>query len=276
MAKSIARTNAIRAPFARDPSHAEKKSRGRASVEETPLSIVTPGVALSEEFKDRVRAKLGAKLGKYARNIERVTVRFVDLNGPKRGIDTECRVKVSLHPLPTLLVSERGINAQQAFDLVCDSVVRAVHRSLERAGFSSGRAWRPERVKVPRPAKIPNPPPSSGSRYDRRVGRTKEHFLEALSRPEKIHRDKYVDTSQPGISETDRKAGGGSTVRRNSRKRTTKATVTLEDSATGKPSRKSTRKSANRRKGSETLEQIARNRVQMPQSRASAERVHRK
>jgi ribosome-associated translation inhibitor RaiA len=275
MAKQKARSGTNRAPFAREPPRAGKTRRGRASVEETPLSVVTPGVALPDAFEEHVRAKLGAKLGKFATNIERVSVRFVDVNGPKRGIDTECRVKVSMHPLPTLLVTERGINARQAFELVCDAVARAVHRSLDRAGFTAGRARKRQLEKVRRTSKIPNPKPSSGSRYGRRVGRTEARYQSVLARPEKIRRDAYVDTAQPETSETVRKAGGGSTVRRNSRKRTSKAAVALEDSVT-KPSRKSTRRSANRLKPSETLERIARDKVVVPQSRASAAGARRK
>lgn len=66
-------------------------------------------------------------------------------------------------------------------------------------------------------------------------------------RPPRPRRDVPVDTSLPGISATDRKAGGGATARRNKSKSAGKSAVyALEDSATGKPSRRSTRKSANR------------------------------
>lgn len=57
-------------------------------------------------------------------------------------------------------------------------------------------------------------------------------------------RDLYVDTSKPGVSETDRK---GAMPHRESKVASKNATYVLEDSA-GKPSRKSTRKSSNRQK----------------------------
>lgn len=67
--------------------------------------------------------------------------------------------------------------------------------------------------------------------------------------PPKPRRDVPVDTSKPGVSATDRKAGGGRTASRNFSKHGEKRAVyALEDSATGKPSRKSTRKAANRMK----------------------------
>ena len=65
--------------------------------------------------------------------------------------------------------------------------------------------------------------------------------------PPKARRDVPVDTSKPGVSATDRKAGGGHSGTRNvSARAKAKGGAKLEDSATGKPSRRSTRKSEGR------------------------------
>ncbi|MEO8380650.1 MAG: hypothetical protein ABI779_13375 [Acidobacteriota bacterium] len=62
--------------------------------------------------------------------------------------------------------------------------------------------------------------------------------------PPKRRRDVPVDTSKPGVSASDRKAGAGRSGARNLLSQANaKAGASLEDSATGKPSRKSTRKS---------------------------------
>jgi hypothetical protein len=61
--------------------------------------------------------------------------------------------------------------------------------------------------------------------------------------PPRPRRDLVVDTSKPGVSATDRKAG----PRKESVHAGRKAAYVLEDSAT-KPSRRSTRKSSNRQK----------------------------
>lgn len=75
-------------------------------------------------------------------------------------------------------------------------------------------------------------------------------------RPPRPRRDVPVDTSMPGISATHRKVGGGFTARRNfSRRSAANSPYVLEESATGRPSRKSTRKSANRSKPSHPLRQ---------------------
>jgi len=71
--------------------------------------------------------------------------------------------------------------------------------------------------------------------------------------PRRARRDIGVDTSEPGVSATDRKAGLGSSARRNLKKNgSSRSSVALEDSK-GVPSRKSTRKAANRSKPSNNL-----------------------
>jgi hypothetical protein len=107
-----------------------------------------------------------------------------------------------------------------------------------------------------------------GEIIGRRVGRGPAARARALARPEKQRRDAYVDTSLPGVSASDRRAGGPMTARRNSRAKPSRATATLEDSRT-KPSRKSTRRSANRGKPSQGKERTALSRSLTPSARAA-------
>lgn len=73
--------------------------------------------------------------------------------------------------------------------------------------------------------------------------------------PPKRRRDWPVDTSLPGVSASDRKVGHGSTASRNLSQRAARnAAYVLEDSQTGRPSRKSTRKGANAMKPSHPLQ----------------------
>lgn len=72
-------------------------------------------------------------------------------------------------------------------------------------------------------------------------------------KPPKTKRD-GVDTSQPGVSATQNRAGQGHTAPRNlSKHADRKASYVLEDSATGQPSRKSSRRSSNRIKTDSSL-----------------------
>ncbi len=79
-----------------------------------------------------------------------------------------------------------------------------------------------------------------------------------------------ADTSKPGVGADARRAGGGSSAARSRKKKPrTTGIVVLEDSA-GKPSRKSTRRSANHSRPSSNLERKERRKRRTPSFRADA------
>ena len=104
------------------------------------------GVALDEQDRELIRQKLGAKLGKFAASIERVTVRMSDANGPRGGIDHVCHVKVVLSGLPSVVVERRDASPYAVIDLALRATEQAVRRSLSRRRMKplhrrSSAAW---------------------------------------------------------------------------------------------------------------------------------------
>ena len=252
-----------------------KAARGRTDAEATPLAIRSR-VPLDDATRDLVRVRLGRRLASYARHVRRATVRFEDVNGPRGGIDVACRVKVVLDGLPSVVVEKRASRAEDAVVPAVEAVRRALRRALQRAGHTSSLDRRSKEKREPvsgapsqRPARD-----DEGSLICRRVGRSKANLERALQRPEKVRRDAYVDTAARGTSASDRRAGYGATAARNTRRRTSGMTSTLEDSRT-RPSRKSTRKSANRTRAAAGLELRATLRTQSPKSRAGRSRARR-
>ncbi|WP_438016071.1 hypothetical protein WMF18_35285 [Sorangium sp. So ce315] len=236
---------------------------------------------MDKATRAHVRQSLGAKLGRFAPRIERLTVRFTDVNGPRGGVDVACDVKVVLSGRPSVVYQMQGREPRETIDRALPGIVRAVQSALARAPRAASRApargpKRPARAAkrgaAKRSAAAPAPlghPSPEGSFIGWRVGRSKENLERTLERPEKSRRDFPVDTAAPGQSATDRKAGGGSTARRNTLRRARKATATLEDSAQDRPSRKSTRKSANRAKQDSKLRRRQVRRATAPSARAA-------
>jgi hypothetical protein len=264
------RASETRHAFPSKLPRAVKRRAGASNVEQTPFAVRASGLSVSPELRRYVRARLGAKLRGLAPHIERLTARFEDINGPRGGVDIVCKIKVVLAGLPSVVVEERANAERPAFDAAADAVTRAVRKHVSRArsvGTRSRRAPRTGRA-VARTAGAERET-DPGSFIGRRVGRSGENLRAALKRPEKKRRDVPVDTAKPGVSATDRKAGGGSTARRNTKARTSKATATLEDSRRTRPSRKSTRKSANRTKGGTNLEARSVRRARSPKRRAT-------
>ncbi|CAN5923974.1 hypothetical protein BH11MYX4_BH11MYX4_06220 [soil metagenome] len=272
MARAGGRGN--RAPFARATGRAAKRVAGSTAVTSTP-SVRTTGLDVTDDLRRSIRSRMGAKLGKFAGRIERLSVRFEDANGPRGGVDTVCRVKVALSGLDSVVFESVGRDVADAASLAAAGVERAVRRALGRAG-GGGRssAARKKRVGAVKPAAATRPrrggpAPEGGGLIGRRVGQGRVNLEAALDRPEKRRGDDPVDTSQPGVSASDRRAGGGSTARRNTKRNTAGATSALEDSARDRPTRKSTRKSENRAKAGSNLQRRQIRRVTSPQARAA-------
>lgn len=87
---------------------------------------------LSSELMEFIERRLGFALGRFASRIDTVEVRLCDVNGPRGGVDKQCRIAVALFPRGSVRVVESG---QDPFALVACAVKRAgrtVHRVLGR------------------------------------------------------------------------------------------------------------------------------------------------
>jgi hypothetical protein len=123
-------------------SRTTKRSRGRTSASSTPVTI-RGGVAISPRALDRVRRKLVRRLGHAAPLIERGTVRFEDINGPRGGVDTECRIKLVLSGRPSVQAQDRAHDPESAFDGASFKVQRALASVRGKHGLTAGRQRRP-------------------------------------------------------------------------------------------------------------------------------------
>lgn len=121
-----------RPSFARRLPRAAKRTAGRTSAPQVPANIRVFGVDLSQEERARIRHGLGVKLGKYATSIERVTVRVLDVNGPRGGVDKVCRIKVLLSGLPSVVFESQAETLTAAINGALAGTERGVRRSIER------------------------------------------------------------------------------------------------------------------------------------------------
>lgn len=190
----------------------------------TSLTIRTSGLPIDTDLRDRIRLRLGWRLGKFAARIERVTVRFEDVNGPRGGRDTACKIKVVISGLPSIVVSEVAGDAREAFDRLDGRVERVVRGTIQRA------------------------------RERGHLGRIQP------------------DVKVSGRGTSDEAAAPAPPSPLNFTRRPRKATVALEASAQSRPSRKSTRGSANRAKHGNKLARRERRQVSSPKAKRSRAR----
>lgn len=130
--------NTRKQPLGVDAESVPREKRGRTTAPQTPVDLHAHKVELPAPLVEYVHTKLGAKLGAFALQIDRVSVRFDDVNGPRGGADCECRLQAVLPGRPSVVAVERATSPRAAFDAATASLTRAVKRSLERAGMSQG------------------------------------------------------------------------------------------------------------------------------------------
>ena len=124
--------SARRPPFAGRVARPAKLKSKRYSAADIPAHIRAVGASLDAGDRAYVRRKLGMKLGKFARAIERVSVRVRDVNGPRGGVDKLCAIKVALSRLPSVVVEQKHASLQPAIDGALRRVEVAVGRSVQR------------------------------------------------------------------------------------------------------------------------------------------------
>ena len=109
-----------------------KRKSSLHDVRMIPAHIRALGANLSKDTRAEIRNKLNRKLGKFAKAIERVSVRVKDINGPRGGIDQVCRIKVVLSNLSSVVFEAQDASLDVAIGSALTGIERAARRSLQR------------------------------------------------------------------------------------------------------------------------------------------------
>jgi hypothetical protein len=124
-----------------------KATRGRTAVRATALTV--RGGPRDPDMESRARARLGLALESMAPRIERVTVRFEDVNGPRGGLDTLCRIKAVVSGEPSVVVEERGHNPDHAMSRAAPRIERSLRQLFDRRTPKRPPGSRGEKRAVP-------------------------------------------------------------------------------------------------------------------------------
>jgi putative sigma-54 modulation protein len=87
---------------------------------------------LDDAIREEMERRLRFALGRFVGRISLVTVGLADLNGPRHGMDKQCRVIVRLIPAGKVTIEEKHADASAAVALAADRVERSVDRELKR------------------------------------------------------------------------------------------------------------------------------------------------
>lgn len=135
-------TSRSRQPFADRVPRPAKRAASRATPRPIPANIRVAGLRIDDEDRARIRERLGRKLGKFAGAIERVSVRLEDVNGPRGGVDTRCRIKVVLRRLPSVVFESQAASYFDALTGALAGAEKAVRRAVRRKRANPVRSRR--------------------------------------------------------------------------------------------------------------------------------------
>lgn len=247
-----------------------KRARGRTAIESTPITTRSR-VPIVAATRLRIEQRLRRALAPFATRIERASIRFEDTDGHRHGVGLRCAIKVVFSGSDSVIVEERATTVLESVRKAISRVGRSVRRHADQSGRRTPRPTHSARTRAHRSSEAPSEPAADeGSLIGKRAGRGPANWAAVLARPQKSRRDAVVDTAEAGVSATDRKAGGASTARRNSKQNHSGMTYALEDSRTT-PSRKSTRGSGkNHVKAATQLTRRAQRKVSSPSARATS------
>lgn len=96
------------------------------------IDIRTHRVELTEALRAYVERRLRFALGRFGERIAAVTVTIQDLNGPRGGVDKQCRITATLASAGHLRVEVLDAEITPAVDQAAGRIGRTVAREFER------------------------------------------------------------------------------------------------------------------------------------------------
>lgn len=96
------------------------------------ILVVGEKTRVSKGLHDYVTRRLYFALGRFSPEIERVTTRMGDVNGPRGGVDKQCRIEVKLRGLASVFSEACADDLEVAVGLAAERLGKGVTRALKR------------------------------------------------------------------------------------------------------------------------------------------------
>lgn len=103
------------------------------------LDIHRQKVRLDQDLVERLERQMGTALNPFESWIANVAVHLEDINGPKGGVDQQCRVLVKLRSGKTLKIEDVDTDLLVAINRAADRIGQAVGREVDRKRDRKGQ-----------------------------------------------------------------------------------------------------------------------------------------
>lgn len=96
------------------------------------IEIQTRQFSLTDAMRIHILRRLGFALGNRHLDIDRISVKLSDVNGPRGGLDKRCLIHIVLPRLKSVIVEYIEVDMYVAIDRAAEKATRAVARRLDK------------------------------------------------------------------------------------------------------------------------------------------------
>lgn len=94
--------------------------------------VNTRNIEASNEIQNHIDRRIAFAFARGHKQVRTLLVKLTDINGPKGGIDKQCKVVVRLHSQPSIVIVERQADIYHAIDRCITRASRNLMQQLKR------------------------------------------------------------------------------------------------------------------------------------------------
>lgn len=102
------------------------------------VHILDRNIGISDDQRDNVERCLEFAFDRFSTHVRSVDTTFTDVNGPRGGVDVQCRMKILLHGKGDIIVEGKGTSVEAIIAETADRAAIAISRRLDRLQDSQG------------------------------------------------------------------------------------------------------------------------------------------
>lgn len=106
------------------------------------VHVFAKNVTAVPSVSDFIERRLAFALGRFASRVVKVVVRLHDLNGPRGGIDQQCRIDANVAPAARKIAEGKGATIEAAICQAVDRIACVIRKDLARRRARRLRARR--------------------------------------------------------------------------------------------------------------------------------------
>ena len=110
------------------------------------IEIHTGKFSLTDSLREHIERRIQFALSWANHNLQKVTLRLDDINGPKGGADKSCRIQIPIAGGKPVVIEEIQSDLYIAIDRAVERAGRALSRKLERRREYGHRRFTPAQI----------------------------------------------------------------------------------------------------------------------------------